>query len=147
MDDGEFERVTEAPLSAEELSYTYTSLQADTTYTFAVSSVTDKGMVSALSNTKTFSTFAGADGREIEFRSNGSSIQWRYAGESDDAYRDLVSLAELTGNDGADGKQIELRVYNGFVQWKYSDDSVWNDLIALSELKGEKGDKGNTGDK
>ena len=147
MDDGEFERVTEAPLSAEELSYTYTSLQADTTYTFAVSSVTDKGMVSALSNTKTFSTFAGADGREIEFRSNGSSIQWRYAGESDDAYRDLVSLAELTGNDGADGKQIELRVYNGFVQWKYSDDSVWNNLIALSELKGEKGDKGDTGDK
>ena len=146
MDDGEFERVTEAPLSAEELSYTYTSLQADTTYTFAVSSVTDKGMVSALSNTKTFSTFAGADGREIEFRSNGSSIQWRYAGESDDAYRDLVSLAELTGNDGADGKQIELRVYNGFVQWKYSDDSVWNNLIALSELKGEKGDKGDKGD-
>ena len=146
MDDGEFERVTEAPLSAEELSYTYTSLQADTTYTFAVSSVTDKGMVSALSNTKTFSTFAGADGREIEFRSNGSSIQWRYAGESDDAYRDLVSLAELTGNDGADGKQIELRVYNGFVQWKYSDDSVWNNLIALSELKGKKGDKGDKGD-
>ena len=147
MDDGEFERVTEAPLSAEELSYTYTSLQADTTYTFAVSAVSNNGTVSALSNTKTFSTFAGADGREIEFRSNGSSIQWRYAGESDDAYRDLVSLAELTGNDGADGKQIELRVYNGFVQWKYSDDSVWNNLIALSELKGEKGDKGDTGDK
>ena len=147
MDDGEFERVTETPLSTEELSYTYTSLQADTTYTFAVSSVSGNGTVSALSNTKTFSTFAGAGGREIEFRSNGSSIQWRYAGESDDAYRNLVSLAELTGNDGADGKQIELRVYNGFVQWKYSDDSVWNDLIALSDLKGEKGDKGDAGDK
>lgn len=147
MDDGEFERVTEAPLSSDSLSYTYTSLEADTTYTFAVSAVSNNGTVSALSNTKTFSTFAGADGREIEFRSNGSSIQWRYAGESDDAYRDLVSLAELTGNDGADGKQIELRVYNGFVQWKYSDDSVWNNLIALSELKGEKGDKGDTGDK
>ena len=146
MDDGEFERVTETPLSTEELSYTYTSLQADTTYTFAVSSVSGNGTVSALSNTKTFSTFAGAGGREIEFRSNGSSIQWRYAGESDDAYRDLVSLAELTGNDGADGKQIELRVYNGFVQWKYSDDSVWNNLIALSDLKGEKGDKGDKGD-
>ena len=146
MDDGEFERVTETPLSTEELSYTYTSLQADTTYTFAVSSVSGNGTVSALSNTKTFSTFAGAGGREIEFRSNGSSIQWRYAGESDDAYRNLVSLAELTGNDGADGKQIELRVYNGFVQWKYSDDSVWNNLIALSDLKGEKGDKGDKGD-
>ena len=147
MDDGEFERVTETPLSSETLSYTYSSLQADTTYTFAVSTVGSNGLASALSNTKTFSTFAGTGGREIEFRNNGSSIQWRYVGESDDAYRDLVSLAELTGNDGADGKQIELRVYNGFIQWKYSDDSVWNDLIALSDLKGEKGDKGDKGDK
>ena len=146
MDDGEFERVTETPLSLETLSYTYPSLQADTTYTFAVSTAGSNGSVSALSNTKTFSTFAGADGREIEFCNNGSSIQWRYAGEGDDAYRDLVSLAELTGNDGANGKQIELRVYNGFVQWKYSDDAAWNNLIALSDLKGEKGDKGDKGD-
>lgn len=147
MDDGEFERVTETPLSSEELSYTYSALKADTTYTFAVTATGSNGTVSALSNTKTFSTFAGAGGKEIEFRNNGNSIQWRYAGESDDAYRDLVSLAELTGNDGADGKQIELRVYNGFIQWKYSDDFVWNDLIALSDLKGEKGDKGDTGEK
>ena len=146
MDDGEFERVTETPLSSENLSYTYNSLQADTTYTFAVSTVGSNGTVSALSNTKTFSTYAGTGGREVEFRNNGNSLQWRYVGESDDAYRDLVSLAELTGNDGADGKQIELRVYNGFVQWKYSDDSVWNNLIALSDLKGEKGDKGDKGD-
>ena len=109
MDDGDFVRVTNAPLSDTTFEYTYDTLKEDTTYTFAVSSVTDKGMVSALSNTKTFSTFAGADGREIEFRNNGSSIQWRYAGESDDTYRNLVSIAELTGNDGADGKQIELR--------------------------------------
>ena len=147
VDDGEFERVTETPLSSEELSYTYSALKADTTYTFAVTAVGSSGTVSALSNTKTFSTFAGAGGREIEFRNNGNSIQWRYSGEGDDAYRDLVSLAELTGNDGADGRQIELRVYNGFIQWKYSDDSVWNDLIALSDLKGEKGDKGDPGEK
>ena len=145
LDDGEFERVTETPLSPEILSYTYPSLQENTTYTFAVTSVSGSGMVSAFSNSKTFSTFSGADGREIEFRNNGSTIQWRYAGEGDDAYRDLVSLADLTGSDGADGKQIELRVYNGFVQWKYSGDSAWRDLIALSDLKGEKGDPGQDG--
>ena len=148
IDDGEFERVTETPLSPEDLSYTYLSLQADTTYTFAVSSVGNNGEVSALSNTKTFSTFAGADGREVEFRNNGNSIQWRYAGEADSAYRDLVALADLTGStgsDGADGKQVELRAYDGYIQWKYTDDTVWNNLIALSELKGEKGDKGDTG--
>ena len=76
-DDGEFERVTETPLSSEELSYTYSSLKTDTTYTFAVTSVGSNGTVSALSNTKTFSTFAGTYGREIEFRNNGSSIRDR----------------------------------------------------------------------
>ena len=145
MDDGDFERVTETPLSSENLSYTYSSLQTDTTYTFAVTSADSNGMVSALSNTKTFSTFAGAGGREIEFRNNGSSIQWRYSGEGDDAYRDLVSLAALTGNDGADGKQMELRTYGGSIQWKYTGDTAWNHLIALSELKGEKGSNGDTG--
>ena len=145
MDDGEFERVTDVQISADTFEYTYNSLKADTTYTFAVTSVSNNGMVSTLSNSKTFSTFAGANGREIEFRNNGNSIQWRYSGEGNDAYRDLVLLNALTGNDGADGKQIELRVYNGFVQWKYNNDSAWNDLVALSELKGEKGDNGDSG--
>ena len=146
-DDGEFERITDIQIPADTFEYTYNNLKADTSYTFAVTSANNNGTVSTLSNTKTFSTFAGADGREIEFRNDGNNIQWRYSGEDDNAYRNLVSLTTLTGKDGADGKQIELRVYNGFVQWKYSDDSVWNDLIALSELKGDKGDKGDTGDK
>ena len=146
-DDGEFERITDVQIPADTFEYTYNNLKADTSYTFAVTSANNSGTVSTLSNTKTFSTFAGADGREIEFRNDGNNIQWRYSGEDDNAYRNLVSLTTLTGKDGADGKQIELRVYNGFVQWKYSDDSVWNDLIALSELKGDKGDKGDTGEK
>lgn len=89
MDDGDFVRVTDAPLSDTTFEYTYDTLKGDTTYTFAVSSVGNNGTVSALSNTKTFSTFAGAGGREIEFRNNGSSIQWRYTGEDDSAFRDL----------------------------------------------------------
>ena len=146
IDDGEFECVTDTALTTETLEYTYTSLQENTTYTFAVSTAGYNGAVSVLSNTKTFSTFAGMSGKEIEFRNNGSTLQWRYVGENDSAYRDLISLVELTGNDGADGKQVELRVYNGYIQWKYTSDSVWNNLIALSELKGEKGDKGDKGD-
>ena len=148
MDDGDFVRVTDAPLSDTTFEYTYDTLKGDTTYTFAVSSVGNNGTVSALSNTKTFSTFAGADGREIEFRNNGSSIQWRYTGEDDSAFRDLVALADLTGSagsNGTDGKQVELRAYDGYIQWKYIDDTVWNNLIALSELKGDKGDKGDAG--
>ena len=63
MDDGDFVRVTNAPLSDTTFEYTYDTLKEDTTYTFAVSAVSNNGTVSALSNTKTFSTFAGADGQ------------------------------------------------------------------------------------
>ena len=35
----------------------------------------------------------GEDGREVELRTTDTHIQWRYAGEGDDAWRDLVALA------------------------------------------------------
>ena len=47
-----FVRVTDAPLSDTTFEYTYDTLEEDTTYTFAVSSVGNNGTVSALSNTK-----------------------------------------------------------------------------------------------
>lgn len=54
MDDGDFVRVTDAPLSDTTFEYTYDTLKGDTTYTFAVSSAGNNGTVSALSNTKHF---------------------------------------------------------------------------------------------
>lgn len=88
----------------------------------------------------------GEDGREVELKNDGSSIQWRYVGEGDDAWRPLVDLSDITGSDGADGKQVELRVEGGYIQWKYDADSDWQNLIALSALQGIKGDKGDKGD-
>jgi len=41
-----------------------------------------------------------ADGREVELRNNGTHIQWRYAGEDDSAWRDLVALDAITGGSG-----------------------------------------------
>ena len=45
---------------------------------------------------------------------------------------------------GADGREVSLRVANNYIQWRYPD-TEWTNLVALSELKGERGDKGTVG--
>lgn len=45
---------------------------------------------------------------------------------------------------GADGREVSLRVANNYIQWRYPD-TEWTNLVALSELKGNKGDKGTVG--
>ena len=45
---------------------------------------------------------------------------------------------------GADGREVSLRVANNYIQWRYPD-TEWTNLVALSELKGEQGDKGTVG--
>ena len=87
---------------------------------------------------------AGADGREVELKNDGATIQWRYAGEGDDAWQTLVALSSITG---ADGKEVQLQVEDGYIQWKYDADSDWQNLIAVSALQGMKGDKGDQGEK
>lgn len=48
---------------------------------------------------------SGADAREIELQKSGTTIQWRYAGDSERT--DLVTLAEITGPAGSPGPQGE----------------------------------------
>ena len=87
------------------------------------------------------------DGREVELRNNGTHIQWRYVGEDDSAWRDLVALDAITGGsgaDGADGREVELRVNGGYIQWRYTtgSDTAWKNLMSLSDLKGQAGADG-----
>lgn len=35
---------------------------------------------------------------------------------------------------GENGDKVELRVYNGYLQWKYSKDTIWTNLLAVSEI-------------
>lgn len=42
----------------------------------------------------------GKDGREIELRTNETHIQWRYSGEDDEAWQDLIPIEGLKGEDG-----------------------------------------------
>lgn len=50
------------------------------------------------------------------------------------------------GVAGANGKEIELTVSAGYIKWRYVGDSGWKQLIAVADLKGEKGDAGSDAD-
>ncbi len=49
------------------------------------------------------------------------------------------------GNDGVDGREIEIRKLNRFIQWRYVGEKDWENLILLSELRGERGEQGKRG--
>ena len=51
----------------------------------------------------------------------------------------------VAGQKGADGKQIELKKGDTHIEWQYAGTNSWQQLIALSELKGEQGAQGATG--
>ena len=103
-----------------------------------------------LGNLQLVGESGGQDGREVELRNNGTHIQWRYVGEDDSAWRDLVALDAITGGsgaDGADGREVELRVNGGYIQWRYTtgSDTAWKNLISLSDLRGQDGADGADG--
>ena len=57
----------------------------------------------------------------------------------------LITLLKNIGNGGSGSKMIELQKGDTHIQWKYADEEVWQDLIAIQELKGDKGDTGEQG--
>ncbi len=105
---------------------------------------------------------AGVDGREVEFQTTETHIQWRYKTEDNsDTWKNLVALSELKGEDGqnglngtngtngVDGREVEFQTTDTHIQWRYETDDnsdTWKNLVELSALKGEKGDTGATGE-
>lgn len=55
-----------------------------------------------------------------------------------------ITLPTSTTGVGTNGKEIELQKSTTHIQWRYVGDTNWNNLVALSDLKGEKGDTGAT---
>lgn len=51
----------------------------------------------------------------------------------------------VDGTNGLNGREIELQKDLYFIQWRYVGEPGWRNLIAYSELKGDKGDTGATG--
>jgi hypothetical protein len=106
----------------------------------------------------------GEAGREVELQvfyytdeetgEEKGIIQWRYVGDGDDEWRDLIASSDSALIQGEPGREVELKVVyytdeetgeeKRAIQWRYvgdSDDS-WTKLIDLSELKGDAGEDG-----
>ena len=52
-------------------------------------------------------TVAGKDGREVELGSNDTHLLWRYVGEGNDGWHELIAKAEITGPQGPQGEKGE----------------------------------------
>ena len=50
---------------------------------------------------------AGEDGREVELGSNDTHLLWRYVGEGNDKWRELIAKADITGPQGEKGEKGE----------------------------------------
>lgn len=100
---------------------------------------------------------SGEKGKEIELRKLNNYIQWRYIG---DDWVNLIAIADLKGDtgkkgdiglpgingyNGKDGLKIELRKNSTHIEWRY-EGLAWENLISLSDLKGNTGDPGKKGD-
>lgn len=122
-----------------------------------VASIVDLGDISPVADS------GSQSGREVELRNNGTYIQWRYAGEDDTAWRNLVALDELTGADGQDGADgqngtdgadgqdgttPQLRVNSQTNMWEvsYDDGDTWTSLgVKATGADGQDGQDGING--
>lgn len=76
----------------------------------------------------------GEDGREVQFQTSSTHIQWRYVGEA--TWTNLVALSTLKGEDG---REIQLQASGTWLQWRYVTDLDWTNLFDLSTLGGGSG--------
>ena len=56
-----------------------------------------------------------------------------------------VEFVAPAGADGVGGKNVEMRNSGTVIQWRLVGNATWTDLVAVADLKGAKGDPGNTG--
>lgn len=52
----------------------------------------------------------------------------------------LIAGGGSGSGGGSGGREVELRNNGEYIQWRYSGEEDWTNLVALADLKGEKGD-------
>lgn len=88
----------------------------------------------------------GADGKDGVVGRDGATGATGPSGldgaDGQDGVDGVDGMGGIDGKDGADGREIELQKDLYFIQWRYVGEAGWRNLIAYSDLKGEKGDAG-----
>ena len=97
----------------------------------------------------------GADGKDgtsatirigtVTTGAAGSSAQVTNGGTESAAVLNFVIPRGADGTNGTDGREVELQVTSTYIQWRYAGDATWNNLVALSSLKGADGSPGAAG--
>ena len=84
----------------------------------------------------------GYSNYEIAVRNGfeGNEEEWLLSLKGNDGY------TPIKGIDYIDGKEVEFRSDGSYIQWRYVGNPYWQNLIVLSALKGDTGDKGLKGD-
>lgn len=87
------------------VTYSLSGLAYGTVYTVIVSGFasTAGSVMEASEHPFITAPQPGSPGREIELRAGATHVQWRYRGEDEGAWRELISLGALTGARGEAG--------------------------------------------
>ena len=78
----------------------------------------------------------------VQVRVSEDYVQWSYDGTNWENIVSVNDLKEQLGDafKGDSGDRTEFRKTDTHIQWRYIGDSNWNNLIALEDMKGEKGE-------
>lgn len=85
------------------------------------------------------------DGREVEFQTTVTHIQWRYVNAigAQAPWTDLIALSALVGPAGP---SVEMRSNGSHIQYRVVGAVTWLDIVPLSDLSGPQGEQGPQGD-
>ena len=86
----------------------------------------------------------GDDGRDLELRYDDTTrkLQWRYIGETDSDWRDLL---EIDPANVSIAREIELRNNGVALEWRYEGETTWTEIAKLTDITGVDGQDGQDG--
>lgn len=79
------------------------------------------------------------------FKEIDTGAEYLYNAETNEWVKNTVSTTSVGGKDGVDGITPLLQKSDSAIQVSYDNGSTYEDLVALSEITGEKGDTGANG--
>ena len=91
-------------------------------------------------------TVAGKDGREVELGSNDTHLLWRYVGEGDDKWRELIAKADITGPQGEKGEKGdpgEAANLDAYSTTEQMNQAIGNAIAALADVYATKAELAN----
>lgn len=90
--------------------------------------------------------------KDVVIRVSDGYVQWSY--EDEDSWTNVISIDDIKsalgdayqgaqgekGEAGVNGRQVEFSKNETHILWRYVGDDNWNNLVALSEIKGKDGE-------